>query len=126
MSNSYDKGNLFNISMNDSDKWGRDPSVRFMRGVFNRMETDQKEFLEGLKISPYDPRLRNWREKALEMFERAWGVANRKGVLLDEKTASAVYIHCLGKVMGSEGNNVPDNLLPVEKEAEMILKEAFK
>jgi hypothetical protein len=112
--------------MNDSDQWGRDPSVQFMKGVFKRIEADQKEFLGKLNISCHDLRIRRWREEALGMFERAWGVANRKGILPDDKTASAVYVRCLGKVIGSEGNDIPENLLPMEKEAEVILKGVFK
>ena len=109
----------------DNDEWGRDPSVQIMRKVFKEMETAQHEFLKRLAIPPYDPRIGTWREKALALFEKAWGVANRKGIVMNEKKASVVYIHCLAKIMDAEGKEIPQGVLPDGKDIEMLFKEAL-
>jgi len=111
--------------MADMDEWGKDPSVQIMRKVFKEMEKTQHELLKRLEITPYDLRIRRWREQALALFERAWGVANRMGITMDEHTASAVYVHCLVKIMGAERINIPAGILPEAKSVERIFKEVF-
>jgi hypothetical protein len=111
--------------MTDMDEWGKDPSVQIMRKVFKGMEKAQHELLKRLDIIPYDLRIRRWRDQALALFEKAWGVANRMGITMDEHTASAVYVHCLAKIMGAERINIPAGILPESKSVEMILKEVF-
>jgi hypothetical protein len=111
--------------MTDRDEWGKDPTVQFMRKVFKEMENAQHELLKRLDIISYDLRIRSWREQALALFERAWGVANRMGITLDEHTASLVYVHCLAKVMGAERINIPAGILPEAKSVERIFKEVF-
>jgi len=111
--------------MANVDEWGRDPSVQFMRKVFKEMEKAQHELLKRLDIPPYDPRIRRWREKALALLERAWGVADRMGIAMDEHTASLIYIHCLAKVMSAERINIPSGILPDAKNVERIFKEVF-
>ncbi len=98
--------------MNNSDDWGRDPSVRMMRRIFRRMETAQKLLLEGLNISPFDVRLRRWRERARELFEDALAKGARSGVIVDEDKACDVYINALSKIMSADGINIPKELLP--------------
>ena len=78
------------------DEWGRDPSVRAMRGIFKTMEDAVDDLLKQLNISPLDHRVRGWLEQALVNYERAWVEARRQGVPMDEKMATAVYGHCLG------------------------------
>jgi hypothetical protein len=109
----------------DRDEWGRDPSVQFIRRVFTAMEGAQLEFLKQLDISLYDLRIRRWREQALTLFERTWGVAHRMGIAMDEQIAVAVYLHCLAKIIGSEGTPIPADMVPQGKDAERLLKEAF-
>jgi hypothetical protein len=109
----------------NGDEWGKDPSVQIMRRIFKEMEKAQHELLERLSILPYDLRLRRWRDQALALFGRAWGVANRMGIPLDEQTASAVYVHCLAKIMGSEGIKIPAGILPEARGIESILGETF-
>ena len=111
--------------MTDMDEWGKDPSVQIMRKVFKGMEKAQHELLKRLDIMPYDPRIRRWRDQALALFERAWGVANRMAITMDEHTASAVYVHCLAKIMGAERINIPADILPEAKSVERIFKEVF-
>ena len=111
--------------MMDRDEWGKDPTVQFMRKVFKEMENAQHELFKRLDIIPYDLRIRRWREQALALFERAWGVANRMGVTLDEHTSSLVYVHCLAKVMDAERINIPAGILPEAKSLARILKQVF-
>jgi hypothetical protein len=111
--------------MTEMDEWGKDPSVQFMRKVFKEMENAQHELLKRLNITPYDPRIRRWREQALALFERAWGVANWMGIAMDENTASALYAHCLAKIMGAERINISAGILPEARSLERIFKEVF-
>jgi hypothetical protein len=71
------------------------------------MEIAQQELLGHLNISLFDQRLRHSREQALELFERAWPLALRKGVMLSEKDAAPLYIHCLVRALGSMGVELP-------------------
>jgi len=111
--------------MTDVDQWGRDPSVQILRKIFKGMEKAQHELLKGLNIVPYDLRIRRWREQALALFERAWDVANRLGVTMNEQTASAIYVHCLAKILGSEGINIPAGILPEAGKELRVFKEVF-
>ena len=111
--------------MTNTDEWGRDPWVQFMRKVFKEMEKAQHELLKRLGIKPFDPRIRRWRDQALALFERACGVANRIGVPIDEHTASLVYVHCLANVMVAERINISAGILPEAERVERILKEVF-
>jgi hypothetical protein len=96
-----------------------------MRKVFKGMEKAQHELLNQLDIPPYDLRIRRWRDQALALFERAWGVANRMGIPMDEQTASTVYVHCLAKIMGSEGISIPAGILPEAENIEGVLTEVL-
>ena len=107
------------------DDWGRDPSVRAMRKVFQSMERFLEEILKRLEISPYDYRIRGWLEETLAKFERSWGVAHHMGIPMDEEMAPAVYARCLAKVIGREGIEIPRDLLPQQKEAEGIIDKVF-
>ena len=109
--------------MQKKDEWGRDPSVNSMRKIFKSMEMTQKELLTSLDISPYDPRLREWRERARIMFERKWVSAVQMGINMDGMAASAVYARCLAKLFASEGIDVPPHLLPEDSRIDVFLKE---
>jgi len=98
--------------LNNSDDWGRDPSVRMMRRIFGRMETAQELLLEGLNISPFDVRLRRWRGRARELFEEALAKGARSGVIVDEDKACDIYINALSQIMSADGINIPKGLLP--------------
>ena len=111
--------------MTDMDQWGMDPSVQIMRKVFKGMEKAQHELFKHLDIIPYDLRIRKWRDQALALFERAWGVSNRMGITMNEHMASAIYVHCLAKNMGSERINIPAGILPETENVERIFKEVF-
>lgn len=108
------------------DEWGRDPSVRAMRGIFKTMENSVDDLLKQLNISPLDHRVRGWLEQALANFERVWAEAHRQGVRMDEKMAAAVYGHCLAKVIGSEGVKIPEKALAIEKDLGKLISEVVK
>lgn len=103
------------------DEWGRDPSVRAMRGIFKTMEDSVDDLLTQLNISPLDHRVRGWLEQALAGFERAWAEANRSGIRMDETMATAIYVHCLVKVIGAEGIKVPERVYAADKVLEREL-----
>lgn len=108
------------------DDWGRDPAVQKMRIIFKAMEAFLAEILERLAISPYDLRIRGWLENALTKFERSWGVANQMGIRMNEEIAPVVYAHCLTRIIGSQGVEIPEDMLPEEKQIQKLIHEVFK
>jgi hypothetical protein len=112
-------------SPSEVDEWGRDPSVRAMRRVFAAMEAAQREFIKNVGLSPFDPRMRRWRERALAAFDASWAQAARTGVQLSETETGALYVHCLGKIMNREGIDVPAEILPRSEKLQKILREVF-
>ena len=108
------------------DDWGKDPAVQGMRKVFKGMEKSLEEILERLAISPYDHRIRGWLEKALAKFEQSWSLAPQMGISMNEEKAPAVYAHCLAKVMGAEGVEIPEGTLPEKKQTQKLIDEVFK
>jgi len=107
------------------DEWGRDPSVRAMRRVFAAMENEQKEFINNLGLSPFDHRMRRWRERALAAFDASWARSARGGMELSEEEAGVLYVHCLGKIMTREGVDVPAETLPRSEKLVKLLREVF-
>jgi hypothetical protein len=107
------------------DEWGRDPSVQAMRRVFAAVEAAQKEFIENLGLSPFDQRLRRWRERVLGVFDALWARAAGAGLELSVEETGALYVRCLGKTMIREGMDVPLEILPQSEKLEKILKEVF-
>ncbi len=103
------------------DEWGHDPSVQSMRRVFSSMEKAQQELLLCLNISRLDRRLRCSREQALELFERTWSKAVRKGVM-GEKDAAPLYLHCLARTLRSAGVEVSEELLPRDEKISQLFK----
>ena len=108
-----------------ADEFGRDPSVRAMRRVFSAMEATQKEFILNLGLSPFDHRLRRWRERALVVFEESWARTARSGLELSETEAGALYVHCLEEIMTREGMDVPPEILPQSEKIKKILREVL-
>lgn len=76
----------------ETDEWGKDPQVRFLRRVFSHMEEAQKGLLDKIGISLFDERLKRIRDGALTIFERAWAMALRKDMNLEEKDLVHLYI----------------------------------
>ena len=105
------------------DEWGHDPSVQSMRRVFSLMGDAQQELLRRLNFSLFDQRLRHVRRQALELFERAWPLAIRQGMIMSEKDAAPLYIHCLARALSLVGVEVPGALLPGDEKIIRFLQE---
>ncbi len=101
--------------MSIRDDWGQDPSVQRMRRVFAHIETTQGKLLRRLNISPYDNRLRRWREEARPLLERTCTLAAKRGVVMSEENTASIYLHCLGQVMSLDGVEVPSDALTIDK-----------
>jgi hypothetical protein len=106
-----------------NDEWGHDPSVQGMRRFFSLMEEAQQELLRRLNISPFDQRLRGAREKALELFEKTWPLALRKGIIISEKDAAPLYSHCLARALSSARFEVPKEFLYMDDKILRFMKE---
>ncbi len=94
------------------DEWGQDPSVQSMRRVFSFMEEAQAQLLKDIHISPFDQNLRRGRQRALEIFEQAWPLAIKKGIIASEKDAAPLYLHCLARALKLARIEIPNELLP--------------
>jgi hypothetical protein len=103
------------------DEWGRDPSVQSMRRVFSFIEAAQQELLLCLNLSFLDRRLRHSREQTLELFERTWPKAVRRG-MMSEKDAAPLYVHCLARTLRLAGVEVPEELLPRDEKVIRFLQ----
>jgi len=112
--------------MTEVDTWGRDPQVRYMRGVFSRIESTQNELLLKLSIEPHDERLRRFREIALKLFEKAWVMAMQRGIAENEEDAAVIYLFCLAHALSMRGIDVPPGALPKNAAIEKFLKEVLK
>jgi hypothetical protein len=85
------------------------------------MEEAQRELLLCLNISVLDRRLRRSREQALELFERTWPKAARRG-MMGEEVATPLYLHCLAESLRLAGIEVPEELLPRDERIIHFLK----
>jgi hypothetical protein len=113
--------------MTEVDTWGRDPQVRYMREVFAGIEGAQNELLLKLSIHPHDERLRRFREIALKLFEKAWGMAMQRGITGNgEDSAVIIYLFCLARALSVRGIEVPADMLPKNAAIEKFLKEVLK
>jgi hypothetical protein len=106
-----------------TDEWGQDPSIRFMRRVFQSMETIHKELLDLAGISPFDARLRDWREAARNLFEQGWTLAASRGFGLGEEQASVLYAHCFAKTLRAHGFEIPNERLPRDEKLSKLIQE---
>jgi hypothetical protein len=99
----------------ETDTWGRDPQVQYLRSLFTAIETAQRDLLERLGISLYDERLSRWRPATLKLFEKVWALSARRGASLDEKAIAEVYLHCLVTILGPQEMDIPWEGLPENK-----------
>ena len=111
------------LSMVAIDEWGRDPSVRRMRGIFSSMEEFQGKLLEQVEMSSLDPRLRQAREKARDLFEKAWSHSATKGLSMGDSETAGLYIYCLSWALGQSGVEVPEKFLPHDERLENLITE---
>ncbi len=107
------------------DEWGHDPSVQFMRHVFQQMEAVQAALLRQIGIAPFDARLRRAREVARNDFERVWPVALERGTLAGEERASILYVHCLARALAMSGITIPADALEKDETMTAFLREVL-
>jgi hypothetical protein len=107
------------------DQFGRDPQVRYLRRIFAGIEKRQNELLGRIGVLPTDYRLRRVREGALKYFEKAWMLASRRGTLETEGEIGDLYILCLAKILSGNRISVPAEFLPLNPDANGIVKEIF-
>ena len=112
--------------MDTRDEWATDHSVQMMRAVFEKMEGAQSAILADLNVSPFDERVRSWRERALIIFERLWSCAMRKEMLIDEEEAANIYVFSLTRVMDSDGMEIPEKLVPCQPDISRLFEEVFE
>jgi hypothetical protein len=106
--------------------WGADPQVRYLRQVFTGMESAQRQFLKSINISPFDDRLRRWREAALKLFEKTWALSARQGLSEGEGDISKMYLHCLAHFLRLNRIEVPQEVLPASENVSQFIREALK
>ena len=111
--------------MNLQDDWGRDPSVQRMRRIFKGMEIVQKKLLDDSNISPFDLRLRKIREKARILFDQAWVLGIRQGIVEHEEDAVSLYTHCLARSFRLEGIEVPREVLPNDERIARLIQKGI-
>jgi hypothetical protein len=87
------------------------------------MEEAQQELLRELNISLFDRKLRRARQGALELFERDWPLAIKKGIIKNEKDAAPIYLHCLIRALKMASIQIPNELLLKD---EQIIKSLHK
>jgi len=96
-----------------------------MRQVFHRAEVAQEELLVGLSISPFNPKLRGWREAALELFEQAWSTASRRGLFVGEEEAAALYVQCLLRILVKDGVAGAVKIISEDERIKRLLEEVM-
>ncbi len=94
----------------DKDEWGHDPSVQRTRVVFSIMEKAQNALIKHLELSRFDGRLREIRETARRLFDRAFAATAAKGLNLDEEALTGIYIDALIQAFQRAGVPLPENL----------------
>ena len=109
--------------MSFRDEWEHDSSVQMMRKIFSQMEKVQEELLRDLKISPFDQRLRDGREHARDLFERLWPIATRQGIVVGERDAALLYVHCLAHALCQRGVEAPTRVSEKDEKIVRFLKE---
>ena len=90
------------------------------------MEVEQNKLLKELGVSLLDKRLRSVREEARDVFERAWSLANSRGLNMDEVEIAGLYMRCLAWVLRKTGIQVPTKGLPCEENLNVLLQEVLQ
>ncbi len=82
--------------------------------------------LEKIGIDRLDEKLRRFREIALRLFEKTWGMAVQRGVVENESDAAVLYLHCLSYAFSTRGITVPTEALPDRKGIRTFAGEVLK
>jgi hypothetical protein len=110
----------------ERDDWGADPQIRYMRQVFGHIETAQADFLHCLNISPFDSRLRRWREAGLKLFEKVWMLSSKRGIASEKEQVSKIYLHCLAHFLKLNKVTVTHEALSFDEKIDSFIKEVLK
>jgi len=97
-----------------------------MRRLFAQMESDLKELLKQLEVSPHDIRLRPCREDAKDLFERMLSLSAANGRGQDDVDAATLYVHCLIRALKHHGLPVPDGTIQEDMRLDEQFREAKK
>jgi hypothetical protein len=111
--------------MNETDEWGKDPSVQRMRVVFSHMEEGYRKLLKEMGISFYDERLPRARDAARALFEKAWSLGQSRGMDLDDDAIAGLYMHLLAWALGSAGAKVSPGALPDDERLKALCREVM-
>ena len=111
--------------MSQGDDWGHDPAVQMMRQVFREMEISQDDLLKHLGISPHNPGLRSWREKALALFERSWRKSTNRGLSQTVDNAATIYRHCLATAMAMDGIEITPLASCDDEDINQLIRESM-
>jgi hypothetical protein len=109
----------------ETDAFGHDPQVVYMRRVFAAIERMQKEFLGKLGIKETDQILRDLRKVTLKHFEKLLALGMRRGIIESEEDAGTLYLYCLSTVLSSRNFKVSADALAPHAKIATLLKEAF-
>lgn len=109
----------------ETDHWDSDPQVQSVRHLFAAIEAGQKDLLEKLGISPYDVRLGPWRQSTLNLFEKVWGLAIRRGASLDERETVLIYKHSLLVILGKDGLSIPEGVFAKNESIPQWIREVL-
>jgi hypothetical protein len=112
--------------MTEQDTFDHDPQVQRMRRVFAHIEEAQNILIEKIGMTRFDERLRRFREMALKLFEKTWGMAMQRGIVENEEDAAILYLYCLSYVLSTKGISMPSGVLPDHKEIQKFTKEVLK
>jgi hypothetical protein len=97
-----------------------------MRRVFAHIEKEQNILLEKIGMTRYDERLRRFREMALKLFEKTWGMAMQRGIVENEEDAATLYLYCFSYALSTRGIAMPSDALPEHKGIQEFAKEVLK
>jgi hypothetical protein len=110
----------------EKDNFGADPQDRHLRQIFGYIETAKADLLHCLKISPFDGRLRRWRDAALKLFEKVWMLSSERGITSEKEKISRIYLHCFAHFLKLNRIVVPIEVLPVDENIDSLIKEVLK
>jgi hypothetical protein len=110
----------------ERDNFGADPQVIFLRQIFGHTETVQADLLHCLNISPFDDRLRRWRESSLKLFEKVWMLSSRRGITPEKEQVSKIYLYCFAHFLKLNRIAIPPEALPVDEDIDRLIKEVLK
>jgi hypothetical protein len=109
--------------MNETDEWGKNPSVQRMRVVFSHMEEGYRKLLKAMGMSFYDERLPRARDAARAFFEKAWSLGQSRGMDLDDDAIAGLYMHLLAWALGRAGAKVASGALPDDERLKSLCRE---